>query len=75
VLERGWMGVYSMGTRPEARRRGAATAVLHALARWAVSRGAAHTYLQVEATNDAARQLYIRAGFETAYRYHYRTSA
>jgi GNAT superfamily N-acetyltransferase len=74
VLERGWMGVYSMGTRPEARRRGAATAVLHALAEWAQARRAARTYLQVEATNDGARQLYVRAGFETAYRYHYRTS-
>jgi GNAT superfamily N-acetyltransferase len=74
VLERGWMGVYSMGTRPEARRRGAATAVLHALSRWAETRGAVHTYLQVEATNDGARQLYVRAGFEIAYRYHYRTS-
>jgi GNAT superfamily N-acetyltransferase len=75
VLERGWTGVYAMGTRPEARRRGAATSVLHALARWAHSRDASRMYLQVEVTNDGARQLYTRAGFETAYRYHYRTSA
>jgi GNAT superfamily N-acetyltransferase len=75
VLERDWTGVYAMGTRREARRRGAATSVLHALARWGHSRDAAHMYLQVEATNDGARQLYTRAGFETAYRYHYRTSA
>ena len=75
VLERGWTGVYAMGTRREARRRGAATSVLHALARWGHSRDAAHMYLQVEVTNDGARQLYTRAGFETAYRYHYRTSA
>jgi GNAT superfamily N-acetyltransferase len=74
VLEREWAGVYAMGTRPEARRRGAATAVLHALTRWAQERGATRTYLHVEATNDGARQLYTRAGFETAYRYHYRTS-
>jgi GNAT superfamily N-acetyltransferase len=75
VHERGWVGVYAMGTRPEARRRGAATAVLHGLARWAQERGAARMYLQVESTNDGARQLYTRAGFEMAYRYHYRTSA
>ena len=75
VLERDWTGVYAMGTRREARRRGAATSVLHALARWGHSRGAARMYLQVEVTNDGARQLYTRAGFETAYRYHYRTSA
>ena len=29
-------------------------------------------YLQVESDNDVARQLYVRAGFETVYRYHYR---
>ena len=74
VLERGWAGVYAMGTRREARRRGAATSILHALARWGHSRDAARMYLQVEAMNDGARQLYTRAGFEMAYRYHYRTS-
>ncbi len=72
VLERGWVGVFAMGTRPEARRRGAATAVLHALAGWARDQGADQLYLQVESASDAARQLYVRAGFETAYRYHYR---
>ncbi len=75
VLERGWTGVYAMGTKREARRRGAGTAVLRALAQWAHDRSAAHMYLQVEVTNDGARQLYTRAGFETAYRYHYRTSS
>jgi N-acetylglutamate synthase len=75
VLERGWNGVYAMGTRREARRRGAATSILHTLARWGHSRDAARMYLQVEAMNDGARQLYTRAGFEMAYRYHYRTSA
>jgi GNAT superfamily N-acetyltransferase len=74
VLERGWVGVFAMGTRPEARRRGAATAVLHALTCWARRQGADRLYLQVESANDAARQLYVRAGFETAYRYHYRTA-
>lgn len=75
VLERGWTGVYAMGTRRAARRRGAGTAVVHALACWAERLGAAHMYLQVEAANDGARQLYTRAGFEIAYRYHYRTCA
>jgi GNAT superfamily N-acetyltransferase len=75
VLERGWTGVYAMGTRREVRRRGAATAVVHALACWADRHAATRMYLQVEAANDGARQLYARAGFETAYRYHYRTTA
>ena len=75
VLERGWAGVYAMGTRREIRRRGAGTAVVHALACWAQRHAAARMYLQVEAANDGARQLYTRAGFETAYRYHYRSSS
>jgi GNAT superfamily N-acetyltransferase len=74
VLERGWAGIYAMTTRPDLRRRGAATAVLHGLAEWALDRDADHLYLQVEAANDGARQLYVRGGFETAYRYHYRTA-
>ena len=75
VHERGWVGVYAMGTRPEARRQGAATVILNGLARWADERAAHRMYLQVEVTNDGARQLYTRAGFVTSYRYHYRTSS
>jgi GNAT superfamily N-acetyltransferase len=41
VAEQGWTGVFGMGTRPEARRQGAATAVLRTIAEWAVERGAA----------------------------------
>jgi GNAT superfamily N-acetyltransferase len=73
VLDRGWTGVFGMGTRPEARRRGAATAVLHRLAEWAVERDAPRLYLQVEESNSPALALYTRAGFVETYRYHYRT--
>jgi GNAT superfamily N-acetyltransferase len=73
VAERGWTGIFGMGTRREARRRGAATAVLHTLARWAVEQDSARLYLQVEEDNAAARALYSRAGFVDAYHYHYRT--
>ncbi len=73
VVERGWLGIYSMGTSPQYRSRGAATAVLHALARWAREREASNAYLQVEVENEPAHRLYARMGFETAYRYHYRT--
>jgi GNAT superfamily N-acetyltransferase len=37
--------------------------------------GATQLYLQVEAENEAARALYRRVGFRTAYRYHYRYRA
>jgi GNAT superfamily N-acetyltransferase len=68
-----WAGIFGMGTRPEARRGGVATAVLHGLARWAEEHGHPRLYLQVEEDNPGARALYTRAGFTDAYRYHYRT--
>jgi GNAT superfamily N-acetyltransferase len=73
VAETGWAGVFDMATRPEARGRGAARAVLAALARWTGDHGAAHMYLQAEPGNTAARRLYEHAGFTELCRYHYRT--
>src|SRR5262249_58320461 len=58
VLERGWAGVYAMGTRREVPRRGAATAVVHTLACWAHRHSAAPIYLQVEAPTHRPRQLH-----------------
>jgi N-acetylglutamate synthase len=73
VVERGWLGVYGMGTRPDARRRGVATTVLCVLARAALDGfDATATYLQVEVDNDGAHALYERAGLRRAYGYHYR---
>lgn len=68
-------GVFSMLTLPEQRRRGFAEAVLGAIARFALARGATRLYLQVEVANAPARALYARAGFVEAYRYHYRRRA
>ena len=73
VVERGWMGIFGMATVPGARRGGAATAVLNALAGWAEGLEAKDCYLQVEAGNAPALGLYERSGFRTLYRYHYRT--
>jgi GNAT superfamily N-acetyltransferase len=73
VADDGWAGIFGMGTRPASRRAGAATAVLHALARWAAGRHAHRLYLQVEDDNRGARALYARAGFSDAYGYWYRT--
>jgi GNAT superfamily N-acetyltransferase len=73
VAETGWAGVFGMATLPAARGRGAAGAVLAALARWAADHGAEHLYLQVEPGNTGARRLYERAGFTELCRYHYRT--
>lgn len=73
VVERGWGGIFGMGTRPEARRRGIARTLLRALAEHAAALGAARLYLQVEDENAPALALYGAAGFDRAYGYHYRS--
>ena len=72
VADTGWVGVFNMASLPHARRRGAASAVLVALADWAIGQGCPDTYLQVEADNTAAVRLYRQAGFEELCTYHYR---
>ena len=72
VAERGWVGIYTMLTHPDARRQGAATAVLGQLAAWGEQQGASRMYLQVMQSNRAALALYGRCGFATRYSYHYR---
>jgi len=70
-----WLGVFSVATLPEFRRRGAATALLHSLRGWAESLGARRAYLQVERDNRVAFDLYLRDGFREVYGYHYRVSS
>jgi GNAT superfamily N-acetyltransferase len=60
---------------PDGRRRGAGRALLGALAGWGLRIGCGRLYLQVEVENAAALRLYARAGFATAYGYHYRRGA
>lgn len=67
-------GIFAMLTVPERRGRGAGTALLLALGRWAGERGAREIYLQVERDNAPALALYHRAGFQERYGYHYRRS-
>jgi ribosomal protein S18 acetylase RimI-like enzyme len=75
VVERGWAGVFCMATRPRARRRGMATAVLRCGASWAADQGARQLYLQVEEHNLAALRFYTRLGFQPSHHYHYRVAA
>jgi GNAT superfamily N-acetyltransferase len=75
VLDGEWLGVFNIVTAADARRRGHATAVLRALARWGADGGASRAYLQVDSLNAPARTLYARAGFRTAYGYWYRIAS
>lgn len=66
-----WCGVHGMRTLPGFRSRGHAWAILAAFARLAQARGIPRWFLQVDENNAAARRLYQRWGFETAWTYAY----
>lgn len=68
----GWGGLYSLATRPDARRQGYGGRILQALLDAGADRGLTVYWLLVTAANTAARQLYARAGFSEAGRYLYR---
>lgn len=56
--------LYSMWVAPEARRTGAATTLIEAVAAWARDRGATRLRTSVTVGNAGAERLYARAGFE-----------
>jgi len=66
-----WAGVTAVEVGPEHRRRGLARLLLAAGAEWAWREGAGSTYVQVGETNDAAKRLYLGAGFEPHHSYAY----
>jgi GNAT superfamily N-acetyltransferase len=72
VADTGWVGVFSMATRPEARGKGAAGAVLAALADWAAVSDVERMYLQVEHENAVAMRLYGRVGFSELCGFYFR---
>lgn len=71
VVERGWLGVFNVATRPAHRRRGLSRALLGDLAAWGAAQGAARAYLQVYSINGPALSLYGGLGFRTLYQYVY----
>ncbi|WP_338118486.1 GNAT family N-acetyltransferase [Streptomyces coryli] len=75
VTDAGWAGLFGIATLPRARGRGAARAVLGALAEWAAGAEAEDLYLQVQRSNAPALRLYDRVGFGEAAAYHYRRAA
>jgi ribosomal protein S18 acetylase RimI-like enzyme len=75
AVEGSLAGLYDIFTIDEARCRGHAERVCRHLLETARSLGASAGYLQVEAANDGAQDIYRRLGFRDAYSYHYRTPA
>jgi GNAT superfamily N-acetyltransferase len=72
VVERNWLGLFSIRTLPEFQRQGVAWSISCALAQWGEDHGAERAFLQVEDTNTPALTLYESMGFETMYTYWYR---
>ncbi|SFQ19799.1 Ribosomal protein S18 acetylase RimI [Amycolatopsis arida] len=60
-----------LAVRPEHRRRGLATALVHAAGGWALERGATRGVLQVAVGNTAALSLYRGLGYVEHHRYRY----
>lgn len=65
-------GLYDIFTIEMARRCGLAQSLCLRLLDRAARAGACVAYLQVDASNEAARRIYRRLGFVDAYAYHYR---
>jgi GNAT superfamily N-acetyltransferase len=72
VREESWVGLFSLATLNGFRRKGVATSINAAIAKWGVTHGAKLCYLQVEARNKPALELYGKMGFKEVYRYWYR---
>jgi N-acetylglutamate synthase len=66
-----WLGLASIWTAPDHRRRGFATRLTLALGHWAARRGARYAYLQVDVANSAALHTYRRLGFVRHHGYLY----
>jgi N-acetylglutamate synthase len=66
-----WLGMASIWTHSDHRRRGLATAMMSALGHWAARQGARYAYLQVATVNEPAIAAYRRLGFVPHHSYLY----
>lgn len=66
-----WVGLSCLVVTPEARRRGIGRLLTRSALRSAADRGARRAFLQVEAVNRGAADLYATEGFQPAERYAY----
>jgi predicted GNAT family acetyltransferase len=70
-ISHGWLGVHGMRTAAGYRRQGLAAAILRDMASQAQAHGLTRAFLQVDASNTSALDLYQRIGFRPAWRYAY----
>lgn len=73
VVQDTLVGLFGLAVTTAARRTGLGRALSHAALAWGVEQGAKTAWLQVEADNKPARQLYQTLGFNERYRYAYRS--
>jgi N-acetylglutamate synthase len=66
-----WLGVSALLTVPEHRGHGYGRSIMAAIEGWGATAGAVATYLQVETTNQQAREWYRRLGFGLHHSYGY----
>ncbi|MGI5428416.1 GNAT family N-acetyltransferase [Streptomyces sp. CA-179760] len=71
VVDGRWAGFAAVEVDPALRRQGLGTEVMAALARQALDEGASAAWLQVEAENTGARELYAGMGFSAHHAYHH----
>ena len=70
-LHRDWLGLASIWTRPDHRRRGWSRKIMSAIGHWGARRGARNVYLQVASANTDAANAYEMMGFRPHHRYGY----
>jgi GNAT superfamily N-acetyltransferase len=72
VLENGIFGLFDIVTSFEQRKRGYGARLVTGMLAWARQNGGNQAYLQVVKTNQVARHLYAKFGFQEQYHYWYR---
>lgn len=70
-----YYGIFNLLTDPAQRRRGAASSLTNCILGHASQLGARYAYLQVEAANAPALELYRKFAFQKLYQYWYRTKS
>ena len=72
VVDSGYIGIYNIGVAKSQRRKGLGLRIMKALLALGAEHGADKSYLQVEASNIPAVNMYMKLGYEKSHEYWYR---